>query len=88
LKLWLLLVVEASIVLGAGGLTGAITGIFGQLGADRFLEVVTGFPVASDPAGWHTVETFAVVVLAALAIVAVPGWFAARVPPRMGLGTE
>jgi putative ABC transport system permease protein len=87
-QLWLLLVVEAGIVLGAGGLTGAVAGIFGQLGADRFLEVVTGFPVASSPAGWHTIQTFAVVVLAALAIVAVPGWFAARAEPRLGLRTE
>jgi putative ABC transport system permease protein len=87
-QLWLLLIVEASIVLGAGGLTGALTGICGQFGADRFLARVTGFPVASSPAGWHTVETFTVVVLAALAIVAVPGWFASRVPPRLGLGTE
>ena len=87
-QLWLLLIVEASIVLGAGGLTGAITGIYGQFGADRFLEIVTGFPVAPSPAGWHTVETFAIVVIAALVIVAVPGWFAARVPPRLGLGTE
>jgi putative ABC transport system permease protein len=87
-QLWLLLIVEATIVLGAGGLTGAVTGIYGQLGADRFLETVTGFPVAPSPAGWHTLETFAIVVFAALSIVAIPGWFAARVPARLGLGAE
>lgn len=87
-QLWLLMIVEASIVLGAGGLTGALAGIYGQFGADRFLAIVTGFPVAPSAAGWHTLQTLAVVVLAALVIVAVPGWFAARVSPRLGLGTE
>jgi putative ABC transport system permease protein len=87
-QLWLLLLLEASVVLGAGSLTGALGGMYGQLGADRFLAIVTGFPVAPVPAGWQTVETFGLVVLAAVAIVAVPGWFASRVPPRLGLGSE
>jgi putative ABC transport system permease protein len=87
-QLWLLMIVEASIVLGAGGLTGALAGIYGQFGADRFLAIVTGFPVAPSAAGVHTLQTLVAVVVAALAIVAVPGWFAARVPPRLGLGSE
>lgn len=87
-QLWVLLIVEATIILCAGGLTGAATGVYGQLGADRFLEIVTGFPVAPSLAGWHTLETFLLVVFAALSIVAIPGWFAARVPARLGLGTE
>jgi putative ABC transport system permease protein len=87
-QLWFLLLLEAGIVLSAGGLTGALGGIYGQFGADRFLAVVTGFPVAPNAAGWQTLRTFALVVIAALTIVAVPGWLAARVPPRLGLGTE
>lgn len=87
-QLWALLLLEAAVVLGAGGLTGALGGVYGQFGADRFLAVVTGFPVAASPVGWHTVQTLAVVVLTALAIVAVPGWWAARVPPRLGLGAD
>jgi putative ABC transport system permease protein len=87
-QLWLLLLLEAAIVLGSGGLTGAVGGIYGQFGADRFLAIVTGFPVAPVPAGLQTIQTFGLVVLAAVAIVAVPGWFAARVPPRLGLGSE
>jgi hypothetical protein len=31
------------------------------------------------------VQIVALVVLAALAVVAIPGWFAARVPPHLGL---
>lgn len=87
-QLWLLLLLEAAAVLGAGGLTGAVTGVYGQFGADRYLEAVTGFPVSPVPAGWQTLETIALVVPTALAIVALPGWFAARVPPRLGLGSE
>jgi putative ABC transport system permease protein len=52
---------------------------------DGYLGTVTGFPVASTLAGWATLEIVALVVAAALAVVAVPGWFAARVPPRVGL---
>lgn len=88
LQLWALLLLESSIILGAGGLTGALGGVAGQFGADRFLEVVTGFPVSPNPAGWHTAETFGLVVVTALLIVALPGWFASRVPPRLGLGSE
>jgi putative ABC transport system permease protein len=87
-QLLALLLIEAAAVLGAGGLTGAIGGTYGRVGADRFLQVVTGFPVAPAAVGWNTVATLGVVVVTALAIVAVPGWFAARVPPRLGLGAE
>lgn len=87
-QLWLLLLLEAGVVLGAGGLTGALGGIYGQLGADRYLEVVTGFPIASSAAGWQTLETVFIVVVVAVSVVAIPGWFAARVPPRLGLGGE
>jgi putative ABC transport system permease protein len=87
-QLWFLLLLEASAVLGAGGLTGALGGLFGQLGADRYLAVVTGFPVAPVPAGWQTIKTFVLVVSTAVLIVAIPGWFASRVSPRLGLGSE
>jgi putative ABC transport system permease protein len=84
-QLWRVLLLESSVVLGAGCLTGAIVGIYGQVVMDGYLRTVTGFPVASTLAGWSTVEIVAVVVAAALAAVAIPGWFAARVPPQLGL---
>jgi putative ABC transport system permease protein len=87
-QLLALLLIEAAAILGAGGLTGAIGGTYGRVGADRFLQVVTGFPVAPAAVGWNTVATLGVIIVTALAIVAVPGWFAARVPPRLGLGAE
>ncbi|HET6449034.1 MAG TPA: FtsX-like permease family protein, partial [Conexibacter sp.] len=84
-QLWRVLLLESSVVLGAGCLTGALVGVYGQTVIDRYLRAVTGFPVASTLAGWSTVEIVALVVAAALAVVAIPGWFAARVPPQLGL---
>ncbi len=84
-QLWRVLLLESAIVLGAGCFTGAVAGVYGQLGIDRYLRLVTGFPVAATPAGWQTVETFALVVAAALVAVAIPGWFATKVPPHLGL---
>lgn len=87
-QLLALLLIESAIVLGAGGLTGAIGGTYGRIGADRFLNVVTGFPVAPTAIGSNTLITLATVVATALAIIAIPGWFASRVSPRLGLGAE
>ena len=84
-QLWALLLIETGVVLGAGCLTGAVLGLLGQVGADRYLRVATGFPISAEPAGWQTVEAFTIVVVAALAVVAVPGWFASRTDPALGL---
>lgn len=83
-QLWRMLLVEAVVVLVAGCLTGAVLGVYGQLLIDRYLRLTSGFPV-SYSIGWHTVEIFLVVVLAALVAVAVPGHLAARAPPSLGL---
>jgi putative ABC transport system permease protein len=84
-QLWRVLLLETSVVLGAGCLAGALVGVYGQVVIDGYLRSVTGFPVSSTLAGWSTVEIVALVVVAALAVVAIPGWFAARVPPQLGL---
>ncbi|MBB4660814.1 FtsX-like permease family protein [Conexibacter arvalis] len=84
-QLWALLLIESGVVLAAGCLTGAVLGLLGQVGADRYLRVATGFPVSAVPASWQTVEAFTIVVAAALAVVAIPGWFASRADPSLGL---
>ena len=84
-QLWRVLLLETSVVLGAGCATGALIGMYGQVVIDGYLRMVTGFPVSSTLAGWSTVEIVGLVLVAALAVVAVPGWFAARVPPQLGL---
>jgi len=82
-RLRLLLLTEATLMLGAGCLTGAVAGLYGELVIDRYLEHVTGFPVASLGASLRPFEMLAVVVAMALAIVTVPGWFASRVSPTL-----
>jgi putative ABC transport system permease protein len=80
-----ILLMEVALMLGAGCITGAIAGIYGQLVIDSYLKQVTGFPVASAFGGLHTLEILVLVILAVLAIVAVPGWFASRVPAMLAL---
>jgi putative ABC transport system permease protein len=84
-RLRLILSLEAALMLAAGCLTGAIVGVYGQLVLDGYLRHVTGFPVARIATSARPVEVFGLVLAAALALVAVPGWLASRVPPVLAL---
>jgi putative ABC transport system permease protein len=84
-RLRLILALEATLMLAAGCLTGAVVGVGGQLVLDGYLRHVTGFPVARIATGARPFEIFALVLAAALAIVAVPGWVASRVSPALAL---
>lgn len=84
-RLRLILGLEAALMLAAGCLTGAVAGVAGQLVLDGYLRHVTGFPVARIAAGARPFEIFALVLVAAFAIVAVPGWLASRVSPALAL---
>jgi putative ABC transport system permease protein len=83
-----ILLTEAALMLGAGCLTGAVAGIYGQVVIDAYLKHVTGFPLARSLTGFRPLEIFALVMALALAIVAVPGWFASRVSPALALEEE
>jgi putative ABC transport system permease protein len=83
-----IMLVEAALMLGAGCLTGAVAGIYGQVIVDGYLKHVTGFPVASVAVGARPLEVLAFVLAGALAIVAIPGWLGARVSPRLALEHE
>jgi putative ABC transport system permease protein len=83
-----LLLVEALVMLGAGCLTGALAGVYGQLIIDGYLRHVTGFPVASLVTAGRPVEIFLLVVVVVLALAAIPGWFASRVRPTLAFGEE
>lgn len=87
-EVWRSLLIETSIVLGAGCLAGVVVGLLGQVAIDRYLIGVTGFPVATRLLSVGTLETFAIVLAASLAVVAMPGWRAAGVPPMLGLQRE
>jgi putative ABC transport system permease protein len=84
----LILLVESALMLGAGCLTGAVTGIYGQLIIDGYLEHVTGFPVVRLGASLRPLEVLVIVIVVVLAIAAVPGWFASRVSPTLALNEQ
>ncbi len=83
-----LLLVEALIMLTAGCLTGAVAGIYGQLIIDSYLKHVTGFPVAGVVTVGRPIEILALVLIAVLALAAIPGWLASRVRPMLAFGEE
>ena len=83
-----ILLAEASLMLAAGCLTGALLGVCGQFVIDAYLRHVTGFPVAPVHGGARPVEILAVVLAAALAAVAAPAWRASRVSPALALAEE
>ena len=85
LRLRRILLVEAALMLGAGCVTGALAGIYGQFIIDAYLRHVTGFPVASLAASPRPVEILALVIASVLAIVALPAWLASRVSPTLAL---
>jgi len=80
-----ILLVESTLMLGAGCVTGAVAGIYGQVIIDAYLKEVTGFPVASLAASLRPLEIFAFVIAVVLALVTIPGWFASRVSPMLAL---
>jgi putative ABC transport system permease protein len=82
------LLAEAALMLGAGCITGAVAGVYGQFVIDGYLRHVTAFPVASAVASARPLEVLALVLAAALVIVAIPGWFASRVSPSLALREE
>ena len=83
-----LLLVEALVMLGAGCITGALAGVYGQLIIDSYLKHVTGFPVASLVTAGRPAEIFVLVVLVVLALATIPGWIASRVRPTLAFGEE
>ena len=80
-----ILLLEGALMLGAGCLTGALAGVYGQLVLDGYLRHVTGFPLAHLATGARPLEIFALVLALALAIALGPGWLASRVSPRLAL---
>ncbi|HXP99277.1 MAG TPA: FtsX-like permease family protein [Solirubrobacteraceae bacterium] len=84
-QLQLVLFLESALILSAGCLSGAIAGVYGQVVIDGYLQHVSGFPVASVATGQHPIEIFALLITAVLLIVALPGWFASRVPAALAL---
>jgi putative ABC transport system permease protein len=84
--LWRALIYESGVLLVAGCSIGAVFGLYGQVLLSHALTSVTGFPVVFTVGLLVAVESVALVSGAAAAIVAVPGYFAAGVPPSVDPG--
>jgi putative ABC transport system permease protein len=79
--LWRALLCESALLLGAGCSLGALFGVYGQLLLSHALASVTGFPIVFSIGGLQAISSFALVSAAAVAILALPGYLAVRVPP-------
>jgi hypothetical protein len=76
---------ESLLVVGSGCAIGAIFGLYGQLLGSRAILSVTGFPVIFSFGWLLALASFALVTAVAVTITAIPGGFAARVRPAVGL---
>lgn len=82
-RMWGALFVEAGTLVITGCLAGAVFALLGQVLCTRGGAAVTGFPVVPgirfDIVAWSTAS----VVLASLAVVALPGYLVARARPSL-----
>jgi putative ABC transport system permease protein len=79
--LWLALIYESALLLGAGCSIGALFGVYSELLQSHALATVTGFPIVISVQALVALGSFALVTAVAVAIVAVPGYRVASVPP-------
>jgi putative ABC transport system permease protein len=84
-ELWRTILLESVLLVGVGCVSGAIFGLYGQQLLDRALANVIGFPVVYSFGGLVAVTSFAIVTVASVVIVALPGYFATGVPPAVAL---
>ena len=80
-ELWRALLLESGVLLGAGCLVGAVFGLLGQTLLTKALKAITGFPVVYSTAAPIAIGILALVTTVAVAMIALPGWLAVRVPP-------
>jgi putative ABC transport system permease protein len=81
--MWRALFFECAVLLIAGCSIGAVFGLYGQLLLSHALTSVTGFPLVVGVGPAIALTSIAIVSTAALVIVAVPGYLAARVRATM-----
>jgi putative ABC transport system permease protein len=84
-QLWGGLLLESGVMLGVGSVAGAIVGVYGHALAGRWLTITTGFPAPFSIGIAQVFLTLAFVTAIALAVIALPGMAAARVPASASL---
>ncbi len=82
-QLWRALLLESAITLGTGCIVGAAMGVYGHALAGRWLRLTTGFAAPFAVGPMQAATTLALVTGIALAVVALPGLAAARVPAHV-----
>jgi putative ABC transport system permease protein len=83
--LWRTIVLESLLLLGVGCSTGAVFGLYGQQLADRALAEAVNFPIVYSASAPAVLATLGLMILAALAILAIPSYLAARAPATLAL---
>lgn len=84
-ELWRSLLLEATVLVGAGCVIGALFGLLGQSLLSRALTSVTGFPVLYSIAAVDALLSCAAVTLVSVAIIGIFGRQAARVDAEAGM---
>lgn len=79
------LLMESLLAVVIGCFGGACVGIYGHALANRWLTQSTGFPAPLTLGASQLLLALVVIVAITVAMVALPGWSAAKVPPSMGL---
>jgi putative ABC transport system permease protein len=83
--LWGTILFESLVLLLVGCASGALLGLLGQQLLDRALSAVVNYPVVSSVAWPTALSSLALVTAAALLVLSVPGYLAARVPAALAL---
>ncbi len=83
-QLWRALLLESAITVGVGCAIGGAFGVYGHALAGRWLTLTTGFPAPFAVAPRQVALTLTLITAIALAVIAIPGFAASRVPVRAG----
>jgi len=84
-QLWRALLLESTVVLGAGCIVGAVVGVYGHALASRWLRLKTGFPAPFAVGPGQVALTLGLLAAIALAVIVLPGLAAARAPASTSL---
>jgi putative ABC transport system permease protein len=84
-QLWRIALLESGLLLAVGCVSGAVLGLYGQQLADRALAGAVNFPVVYSVGAGGALESVALVYVAALAMVAIPGYVAAGAAASLAL---
>lgn len=84
-ELWCTVLLESTLLLAVGCISGAVAGLLGQLLLDRALAAIVNYPVVGSVAFSVVAENLVLVVVAAVLVLAAPGYLAARVPASLAL---